>query len=452
MYAAAVVEKVCGTHFRGYGGTAAPPRRSQEKLGANMLPNPARREACDALLSSCGGLFLYGTSNGYLFAYLALWRSSRSEPCNDPGQKKHTELFVAGALFSYGEPFFVVRSFRFFRQFRETLRVWWISVSYGEHVFCIRGLRRGAYSVFFVRESGAIAKNGVRPLSCGTRTIPKVLRDYNVRESLPGAALSIAEKSHCSAAISGFFAQPNDELVAKMRKKPLAPPPRLAALDFARAVDNQLRNGVGRRLAEFQYIEGPFMARLRSEDPVSYGELALLCPMLVVNMDQGPPQFAATSFLIWEIQLNWVCLWDPAAHRCWNDVKLALRRSKLMSIIYETTILFNYRNGHWDRSAWFKTIIEVVRGLHQTLSSEDPLLRWCWKQIACEHNWREASELDSSAGQSFIDGLPDIREYQAEGEAVALGRWFSWMHKDVLGCPNHLDRLSRISIGKPIPP
>lgn len=257
----------------------------------------------------------------------------------------------------------------------------------------------------------------------------KVLRDYNVRKSVPGAALSMEEKEHWVSSISEFFSTTQRPPTKKSRKL-FVPPPRLAALEFCRALDNQLRVGADRRLPDFKVAWAALYERLGDSAPITAAEFKALCPMLVVAMDQGPPQFAATSFLAWHLDINWVCLWDPAAHRCWNDVKLALSHSKLNGTVYSAMILFNYRTGPWNRSAWFKTVCEVVQDLQSTVDADDPLLLWLWNRIADENHWQEPQERDRAARDRFVGSLPNIRECQTKGEAVAMSRWFSWMHKE----------------------
>lgn len=174
----------------------------------------------------------------------------------------------------------------------------------------------------------------------------EVLRDYNVRKALPAAELSISEKEHWVAAISDFFKPPEESQSKKRGPRALCATPAIGRLRVLSR--HQQCTPSRRRCLSYYRVEWPeFEERLGAEDPTIVKGMSSLCPMLVINMDQGPPRLAATSFLAWSLA------WSAAAHRCWNGVKLALRHCGLMGVTYSAAVLFNYRSGPWDRSWWY---------------------------------------------------------------------------------------------------
>lgn len=91
-----------------------------------------------------------------------------------------------------------------------------------------------------------------RPGGCWrtTATFQKVIREWRPREQKAGTPLSVAEKDHWMSAMSDFFTPAEPKQGAKKRAIPtlFKEPSRQAALDWMRAVDNQLRSGLGKRL------------------------------------------------------------------------------------------------------------------------------------------------------------------------------------------------------------
>lgn len=204
---------------------------------------------------------------------------------------------------------------------------------------------------------------------------------------------------------------------------------RMAALDWMRAIDNQLRAGVGIRLAHFM-PDKQRVSELAASSELTIEAARKYAPVLTIAMDQASCQYASSWFLQFRIGLNVVSTWDPAAHRIWNDVKAAIRDSKLMSTMYATTVIFNYKSGPWASSAWHKAIIECIADMARTLAPNDPLLLRVWPSICRDKGWVLESEVGEDARAEFVSLLCTSKETQSKGEQVALSRWFSWMHKE----------------------
>jgi hypothetical protein len=159
-------------------------------------------------------------------------------------------------------------------------------------------------------------------------------------------------------------------------------------------------------------------------------DLRRVVPALVIAMDQGSPQYAASWYLLHKEGLNLFPTWDPAAHRTWNDTKLALKDAQLMKVIYTSTVLYNYKAGPWNSAAWFKTIKGAVRDLQATMTCEDRLLKKVWPLICADRRWVDEWDTNMVARQEFIGELHKTHEPQTKGEQVALSRWFSWMRAE----------------------
>lgn len=148
-------------------------------------------------------------------------------------------------------------------------------------------------------------------------------------------------------------------------------------------------------------------------------------------MDQGPPQYSASWFLMFHAGVALVPTWDPAAHRMWNGCKLALKDAKLMGALITSNILFNYKSGPWSTSAWHKQTTACILDLQATLTPNDPLLMKLWAGICADHGWLSESDTNESARERYIASLHMTKVSQTKGEQVAICRWLSWHHHEV---------------------
>lgn len=138
----------------------------------------------------------------------------------------------------------------------------------------------------------------------GLRRGPQVLRDSRTKESSSGVQMTVAEKQSWRHQIREFLKEHREETprqkVARLRKVQWAQP-RLATLDWLRAIEHQLRWSCGKTLASFHnaaHLEAavvhPGVVTFPPDAGIKPGASA---PVLVVCSDMHSVQTAAAAFL-----------------------------------------------------------------------------------------------------------------------------------------------------------
>ena len=96
--------------------------------------------------------------------------------------------------------------------------------------------------------------------------------------------------------------------------------PRLHALDRMRLLDNSMRNGLGRRLAEWKLSHGRVwtLIELIKNHKLTLAILLLQFPFLGIWMDKAAQQFSAMHYLSTREKLLVVYFADPICHGLWN--------------------------------------------------------------------------------------------------------------------------------------
>eukprot|EP00971_Amphidinium_carterae_P199926 3967992-Amphidinium_carterae.1 len=157
------------------------------------------------------------------------------------------------------------------------------------------------------------------------------------------------------------------------------------------ALDNSLRVGLKRRLSDFKLDEASLDEVLRSGH-VDYSSVVVAAPTLMLSMDQGPPQYSAYWYMLYECGLNVISNFDPHAHRLWNDCKQGIKDASLMRVVLSSIVYYNYKCGPWRSSAWYRDMQSATKDARVTLTANDPLLLSLWDRICLEKQWQEPHE------------------------------------------------------------
>ena len=76
-----------------------------------------------------------------------------------------------------------------------------------------------------------------------------------------------------------------------------------------------------------------------------------------MSLDQGSDGWSACMFLLFQLRALLIVVPDTA-HRLWNDVKIAMGRSKMMQSIHLGQVVFSFEHGPWTDKRWRQTARE----------------------------------------------------------------------------------------------
>ncbi len=149
-------------------------------------------------------------------------------------------------------------------------------------------------------------------------------------------------------------------------------------------------------------------------------------PCLLSISDQGPNNTAALNFLMFSKQaiLFW-STWDPF-HRCWNDIKGALRKASCRAwrVVLEMTLVANMNYGPFGSSTWFFKKKAKLEQFLLTCNVGSDLWQQFQHLIAMERKQGEPNSLEES--QALLDSMAEIESFLNKGPLIKLMRWFSF--------------------------
>ena len=149
-------------------------------------------------------------------------------------------------------------------------------------------------------------------------------------------------------------------------------------------------------------------------------------PCLLSISDQGPANTAALNYLAYSKNAI-LCYptWD-VYHRCWNDLKLSLKRSacKGWRVTLELSCVKNLSFGPFGSGSFFfkkKAALQDWLSKHDVSSPE-----WAKFQHLVAMERRELEPSTWEEKQNLFEALHQMRTFHNKGVCVKLMRWFSW--------------------------
>lgn len=154
-------------------------------------------------------------------------------------------------------------------------------------------------------------------------------------------------------------------------------------------------------------------------------------PCLLSISDQGPFNLAALNFLA--LSSESLLIWpgfDPY-HRAWNDLKLALKRSRPSAwrTVLEMTLVANINYGPFSSSAWFFKKKAKLQEFLDTNTASSPAWQ-AYQHLICQEKriQEPSSEL---ASEELFATLQDMDSFVQKGPLIKLMRWFSFFESMV---------------------
>jgi hypothetical protein len=156
-------------------------------------------------------------------------------------------------------------------------------------------------------------------------------------------------------------------------------------------------------------------------------------PMLVNVVDQGAPGLSALQHLQ-HMGLNVWTMCD-VFHRAWNDLKLALRRSKafLWRYLLQWCIVFNLPYGPFNSSGWADIIENALEEFMYQVDSQSAYFK-AWARLIAEE--RHVSEPTSPEEYEALKAsLVDVVIAWKKGTRAKLSRWFTFFEAETEHVP-----------------
>ena len=143
---------------------------------------------------------------------------------------------------------------------------------------------------------------------------------------------------------------------------------------------------------------------------------------LISVSDQGPTNRAALHFLAYgppATQLMLGLQWD-VFHRCWNDLKTAMRKAGLWKMVLSLSITYNLPYGPYNSGQWHHRKVQAAKDFfarHEAFTSYVPWI--CWEMGEQEPSFPEDLE-------ALWDKTQDAPHWSKKGPLVKLMRWLSF--------------------------
>eukprot|EP00971_Amphidinium_carterae_P282632 5611117-Amphidinium_carterae.1 len=191
----------------------------------------------------------------------------------------------------------------------------------------------------------------------------------------------------------------------------------------ARKVENTTRRRAFLWLASTEQtlhsLTGQGWERFKVPDNPS-DEVLASWPGITVACDQGGDGHSALRYLL-SRGYNIHGAFDPS-HRCWNDVKLAIRQAGLWPLLLAGVCLSNFDSAPWASSGFWSECQSAATEL-QSLESESSVLMSFHRPRA----ERQLGIEGLSAEDRDAAMLRAVREvWDRKIQKIGLSRWFQW--------------------------
>jgi len=160
---------------------------------------------------------------------------------------------------------------------------------------------------------------------------PTVIPDWRGQAQSSKATATADEITHWAGSMKTFFELPLADKPTKLVREPV----RGASLAWMRALDNQLRIGVQRRLHNFVPDFTALELLVSEGTMITIDHLQRQARVLSLSLDRGTNQYAPMWFLPYDQNVNVVPMWDPDAHGSWNVYQQSARDCKSMQALYK---------------------------------------------------------------------------------------------------------------------
>ena len=147
-------------------------------------------------------------------------------------------------------------------------------------------------------------------------------------------------------------------------------------------------------------------------------------PLLVSLSDQGSLNRAGLDYIVYKLGLPVLVEFDEH-HRCWNDLRDALRKTHtLYKTFLSFALLFNINYGPSGSKAWMeKKKAKRQEFLDQKSSESNPFLHYL-PYIQRERGLAEPT--DAQGRFEVFSTISKLNNFNALGPVAKLMRWFSW--------------------------
>lgn len=228
----------------------------------------------------------------------------------------------------------------------------------------------------------------------------------------PGSAWTGEEQSEWKVAMSKFMGHSSASssstgaTLAK-RAKVAKRAPRIASLDFLRALDHSLSSFYGIGLQHFL--------------PGNHDRCLTLC------LDECGTNWCPVYFLKNHKRLRVEALFD-GFHRRANDMDRAISSAGFTMTVMKGHVCNNICYGPWQSGAYYKDLSEAAQDMMGGMDPDDDLLVHFWPLILQDRGLPLALHDNHASRKEFLEQLSTEHVFEVKGPKSSPSRFFSWNH------------------------
>lgn len=153
--------------------------------------------------------------------------------------------------------------------------------------------------------------------------------------------------------------------------------------------------------------------------------------MLVSVSDQGGINRGVLDYVQYMLPLALVVGYDNQ-HRCYNDLKAALRAAQLYKAFLSFGIIFNVNYGPGGSKVWFARKASALREFTEAHTAHsNPFL--AYMPFICQER-NETEDGTEEQRQRMFEELKAMKGCQVHGPLTKLMRWYSWWQSHEFHC------------------
>eukprot|EP00971_Amphidinium_carterae_P352760 6492724-Amphidinium_carterae.1 len=260
-----------------------------------------------------------------------------------------------------------------------------------------------------------------------------VVRDSRTKESTAGQLMSEEERQGWQRQVAAVLKHVPEE-APKAKKKRLDQAawsqPRLATLDWLRAIESSMRWSTGKTFKCFALKDVLADAKVENGAvffPQPSGQLTTDLPSLLsLTTDQQSTQLCGVFFLQNKLGMAVTHLPDPC-HLCWNDCTEALNHSGFMGAVMAAICVCNVAYGPFQKSAFSNDLRNAALDISTNLTPNDGLLLKLWGGICKDAMPSQPLDSSETGRQQWLADLATCQHSTTKGPKASISRWFSVM-------------------------
>ena len=238
----------------------------------------------------------------------------------------------------------------------------------------------------------------------------------------PGHEVAKDRQSALEENMRGFYAPLGDGNAARVKPLIYKPPDRVGTLRLIRGGDNQILWGLNKRFWMYIVTAGKIViiAQKIEDDTLTWEDLEEIVPAILACLDKDSKNVAMESYMVFEEHVNMFFFYDGGGHGLANAILNGLFGAGHRADVNKLAVLRNFKAAPFHSFQWYRKLQGVGLEAARTVSKNDKLARFAFRQHCRDRGLTRPEETDEPANRR---ALYILSSQPPTGESFPSARW-----------------------------